>query len=98
MQLNGGGRMPDAYPLADGTPSWESSYKGYEQLNAQITRFFRYGSVYVGGENLTGRRQQNPIISAGNPWGQDFDATMVWGPVHGAIYYIGLRFNWNKIE
>lgn len=98
LQLNGGGRMPDAYLLTDGTPSWESSYKGYEQLNAQVTRFFRYGSIYVGGENLTGRRQQNPIISADNPWGQDFDATMVWGPIHGAIYYIGLRFNWNKIE
>lgn len=98
LQLNGGGRMPDAYLLADGTPSWESSYKGYEQLNAQITRFFRYGSIYAGGENLTGHRQQNPIISAGNPWGRDFDSTMVWGPLHGAIYYIGLRFNWNKIE
>jgi len=27
----------------------------------------------------------------------NFDATMVWGPVHGAIYYIGIRLNWEKI-
>ncbi|WP_231480172.1 TonB-dependent siderophore receptor [Prevotella sp. P6B4] len=97
LQLNGGGRMPDAYTTTGGQPAWESSYKGYEQLNAQITRFFRHWSIYAGGENITGRRQQNPIIAASNPWGQDFDATMVWGPMHGAIYYIGIRLNWIKI-
>ena len=97
LQLNGGGRMPDAYTLADGTQSWEARYKGYEQLSAQVTRFFRYWSIYAGGENITGRQQHEPIIDAGNPWGTAFDATMVWGPVHGAIYYIGIRINWNKI-
>ena len=97
LQLNGGGRMPDAYTTTNGQPAWESSYKGYEQLNAQVTRFFRHWSIYAGGENITGRRQQNPIIAAQDPWGQDFDATMVWGPMHGAIYYIGIRLNWIKI-
>ena len=97
LQLNGGGRMPDAYTTTNGQPAWESSYKGYEQLNAQVTRFFRHWSIYAGGENITGRRQQNPIIAASDPWGQDFDATMVWGPMHGAIYYIGIRLNWIKI-
>ena len=89
LQLNGGGRMPDG--------NWDSHYKGYEQLNAQVTRFFRYWSIYAGGENLTGRRQRHPIIAADDPWGPNFDATMVWGPVHGAIYYIGIRINWEKI-
>ena len=89
LQLNGGGRMPDG--------DWDSRYKGYEQLNAQVTRFFRHWSIYAGGENITGRRQRHPIIAADDPWGPKFDATMVWGPVHGAIYYIGIRINWNKI-
>jgi hypothetical protein len=89
--------MPDAYTTTNGQPAWESSYKGYEQLNAQITRFFRHWSIYAGGENITGRRQQYPIIAASDPWGQNFDATMVWGPMHGAIYYIGIRLNWIKI-
>ena len=89
LQLNGGGRMPDG--------NWDSHYKGYEQLNAQVTRFFRHWSIYAGGENITGRRQKHPIIAADDPWGPNFDATMVWGPVHGAIYYIGIRINWNKI-
>ncbi len=97
LQLNGGGRLPDAYTTANGQPSWDNHYNGYEQLNAQVTRFFRNWSIYAGGENITDRQQKNPIIDASNPWGPNFDATMVWGPMHGAIYYFGIRLNWIKI-
>lgn len=93
LQLNGGGRMPDPYTLANGTPSWNSRYKSFEQLSAQMTRYFRWGSVYVGGENLTNFKQKNPIIGADNPWGGNFDSTMIWGPMYGSKFYIGLRFN-----
>jgi outer membrane receptor protein involved in Fe transport len=93
LQLNGNGRMPTPYTLADGSSSWDANYKAYEQLSAQITRIFRHWSVYVGGENMTGYKQKTPIIDASNPWGDNFDSTMVWGPVHGAIYYAGLRLN-----
>jgi len=97
LQLNGGGRLPDAYTTANGQPSWDNHYNGYEQLNAQVTRFFRNWSIYAGGENITARHQKNPIIDGSNPWGPNFDATMVWGPMHGAIYYFGIRLNWIKI-
>ena len=97
LQLNGGGRMPTAYTTDERQPSWSERYKGYEQLSAQVTRFFRYWSIYAGGENITGFKQKNPIISADNPWSPNFDSTMVWGPLHGAVYYIGVRLNWNKI-
>ncbi|MBQ8672714.1 MAG: TonB-dependent receptor [Bacteroides sp.] len=93
LQLNGGGRMPTAYTTADGKPSWESRYNGFEQFSAQVTRYFRNWSVYVGGENLTNFKQKNPIIDAANPWGNNFDSSMIWGPVHGRKFYIGLRFN-----
>lgn len=93
LQMNGGGRMPAPYTLADGTPSWDARYKSYEQLSAQITRWFRHWSIYVGGENMTGFKQKNPIIGASDPWGTNFDSTMIWGPVHGAMYYVGVRFN-----
>lgn len=89
-QLNGGGRMPNPN-VADGVVLWNTNFKPYRQLNAQITRFFRKWSVYVGGENITNFRQKNPIVGADDPWGNNFDATMVWGPAHGAIYYIGWR-------
>ncbi|WP_394698931.1 TonB-dependent receptor domain-containing protein [uncultured Bacteroides sp.] len=94
LQFNGGGRMPSPYTNADGTPSWNERYKGYPQLNAQITRFFRLGSIYAGAENLTGFTQKNPIIAANDPYGPNFDSTMIWGPVqHGSKFYVGIRFN-----
>ena len=93
LQLNGGGRMPTPETLADGTLSWNERYKGFEQLSFQITRFFRNWSIYIGGENLTNFKQKNAIIGADNPWGDNFDASMIWGPMHGAKGYIGVRYN-----
>ena len=92
LQLNGGGRMP--IPV-DGL--WEDSFKAYEQVSAQITRWFRHFSVYIGGENLTGFRQKKTIINAENPWSSSFDPTMVWGPVHGAMFYAGIRINVGRL-
>lgn len=97
LQLNGGGRMPKPYTMADGTQSWNETFPAYEQLSAQVTRWFRHFSIYVGGENLTGFRQKNPIIGADAPWGDHFDSSMVWGPVHGAMFYAGIRFNFGKL-
>jgi hypothetical protein len=91
LQLNGGGRMP--------TPVnglWEKRFHSYEQLSAQVTRWFRHFSIYVGGENLTGFRQKQTIINANDPWSSTFDPTMVWGPVHGAMFYAGVRLNFGK--
>lgn len=96
LQMNGGGRMPTPYALADGTPSWNERFRAYEQLSLQITRNFRRFSIYIGGENLTNFRQKNPIVGADNPWGDTFDASMVWGPMHGAKGYVGIRFNWER--
>ena len=98
LQYNGGGRMPDAYVVdtdADGNAiySWDKEFKSFPQLSAQVTRYFRFGSVYIGGENLTNFKQKNPIINAQDPWSDSFDPTMVWGPVHGWKVYAGLRFN-----
>ena len=93
VQLNGGGRLPDNHD----TTLMPEHFKAYEQVSAQVTRFFRHWSIYAGGENLTGFKQKNAIISADNPWGPNYDATMIYGPVHGAVFYIGVRINWNKI-
>lgn len=92
-QFNGSGRMP--LPDKD-TPLWDRNFKSYIIMNAQITKFFRNWSVYAGGENLTGFKQKNPIISSDNPYSSDFDATMVWGPTQGRKFYIGFRYNIGK--
>jgi outer membrane receptor for ferrienterochelin and colicin len=92
LQLNGGGRMP--------TPVnglWDDRFHAYEQVSAQITRWFRHFSVYIGGENLTGFRQKQTIINAADPWNSSFDPTMVWGPVHGAMFYAGVRVNIGRL-
>ena len=91
VQLNGGGRNPDPYLLADGTPSWSPGFHSFEQVSAQITRWFRHWSIYVGGENLTGFKQTTPIYDAAHPWGRDFEPTLVWGPVEGRMFYAGVR-------
>ena len=91
VQLNGGGRNPEPYQLADGSQSWSPRFHSFEQVSAQVTRWFRHWSIYVGGENLTGFKQKTPIYGASNPWGRDFEPTLVWGPVEGRMFYAGVR-------
>lgn len=93
LQLNGGGRLPDPYTDSDGNPSWDSRFHSFEQVSAQITRWFHHFSIYIGGENLTGFKQKTPILNANNPWSSDFEPTMVWGPVEGTLFYAGIRIN-----
>ena len=91
VQLNGGGRNPEPYQLADGSQSWSPRFHSFEQVSAQVTRWFRHWSIYVGGENLTGFTQKTPIYGASTPWGSDFEPTLVWGPVEGRMFYAGVR-------
>lgn len=88
-QFNGGGRMPDPDVL---NPLWERDFRAYTVLNAQITKYFRTWSVYAGSENITDFVQQNPIIDVANPGSNNFDASMIWGPLHGRKLYIGFRW------
>lgn len=85
-QFNGGGRMPDG-------DTWDDEFESFTIINAQVTKYFRHWNIYLGAENLTNFRMDNPIIDAANPWGNNFDASMVWGPVHGRKIYLGLRWS-----
>ena len=89
-QFNGGGRMP--VPDTK-NPMWDTDFSSYQMWNAQITKFFRRWSVYAGAENMFNFTQDHPVIDAVNPRGDNFDGSMVWGPVHGRKIYAGLRFN-----
>ena len=62
-------------------------------LNAQITRTFSsVFEMYIGGENIGNYKQKNGIIDNQNPFGTFFDASMIYAPVFGSMYYAGLRF------
>ncbi|MBR4704139.1 MAG: TonB-dependent receptor [Paludibacteraceae bacterium] len=100
-QFNGISRLPDGFtPMGDylggyGTPkpiTW------YPQLMAQITKYFRTCSLYLGAENMTNFRQDSPIIGADDPYGIDFDASMVCGPTTGWKVYLGFRYDLEKKE
>ena len=80
---------PLQYQLGDFTPTVAT-------LNAQITKVFSDKfEVYLGGENITNNKQRNPILSADNPFGPNFDTNFVYGPIFGSMYYTGLRFKLN---
>lgn len=77
---------PVQYQLPEKTPTLAT-------LNTQVTKVFSPKfEVYFGGENITNVKQDNPILGANNPFGSNFDATFVYGPIFGASYYAGLRF------
>lgn len=80
---------PQEFQLPENTPTVAT-------LNMQVTKVFSPKfEIYIGGENITNLRQPNPIISAENPFGSNFDSNFVYGPIFGSMYYTGLRF---KIE
>lgn len=89
-QFNGGGRMPDADKV---NPHWEDRFDSFVVLNAQVTKFFKNWSVYIGAENLLDFVQDNPVVNAQDPYSREFDTTLVWGPLHGRKIYAGLRYN-----
>jgi len=64
-------------------------------MNAQVSKTFGIVfpfEVYAGVENMTNYFQQQVIVAADQPFSNQFDASMVWGPVSGRMFYGGLRF------
>ena len=48
--------------------------------------------MYFGVKNLTNLKQKNPILASDNPFGENFDSTIIYGPIFGRMLYSGLRF------
>ena len=94
ITYNGKKRIPDtranlpAYQLPDYSPH-------FLLMNAQVSKTFGTKfpfDVYAGVENLTNFFQQQVIVAADQPFSNQFDASMIWGPVSGRMFYAGLRF------
>ena len=67
--------------------------EGYSLMNAQATKVFSEKfEVYLGGENLTNFRQSNPVLGAEDPFGENFDTSIVFAPIMGRMVYLGFRF------
>lgn len=79
---------PPVYQRQKNSPS-------YILMNAQVSKAVGTKNpvdLYIGGENLTNFLQGDVIVSADNPFGPYFDASLVWGPVSGRLIYAGLRY------
>jgi outer membrane receptor for ferrienterochelin and colicin len=94
-QYNGAKRLPDTranpieYQRANYSPN-------YYNLLGQITYLAKFKKcewhIYFGMENILNYRQSRPIVAADFPNSQYFDASMVWGPIYGRMWYAGIRF------
>lgn len=85
----GRSRIPDNFITS------ESFSSPFTLLNSQLTYKRNIHEIYIGAENITNYTQPNPIIDSENPFGEDFDASLIWGPVMGRNIYIGFRYNIN---
>ncbi len=84
FSYNGKSRLPKSFGVDSFSPDFLT-------LNAQVTKSFEAFEVYIGGENLTGYTQANPILGYDNPFVEGFDSSIVWGPINGAKIYAGTR-------
>jgi len=93
FQYNSPVRLPDmnGNPVEYRPVVSKSSKYGWVMMNAQITKKFRLWELYVGGENMLNYKQKHPIISSDNPFGNYFDASVIYMPVTGIMGYIGVR-------
>ncbi|MFT7350553.1 MAG: outer membrane receptor for ferrienterochelin and colicins [Flavobacterium sp.] len=76
--------------IADRFPEFSPSFA---VMNIQVTRTFSSTfEVYIGGENIGNYMQDKAVLGANNPFGPNFDTSIVYGPIFGQMYYAGIRF------
>lgn len=87
-QLNGRSRIPQTEP---DIPSAYSPV--YPMFYAQVSRRIKHWDIYIGCENIGNYTQKHPILNADNPYSWYFNSSLIWGPLMGRKFYIGVRFN-----
>jgi outer membrane receptor for ferrienterochelin and colicin len=90
--LNGDGRVPGTQqnPVRY---QREETFPPFVNINAQVTKKIDIVDLYLGAENLMNFKQKNPIIASDDPFGDYFDASLVWGPIEGRRFYAGIRLS-----
>lgn len=90
FQFIGSQRIPSTEANPE-TLQLDEMSPAFVQLHAQVSKKLRDGfEVYLGGENLLNFRQDDPVLSTENP--AFFDASLIWGPVFGNMFYVGFRW------
>ena len=78
--------------LSNGELTTDNESEVFPLVSAQVTHVYKRFDFYLGGENLANYTMQAPIFDAENPFGTTFDATRVWAPIMGQMFYFGFRF------
>ncbi len=93
ITYNGTKRLVNAldFPTFNQLPTTSPSFV---LMNAQVSKTIGKHSpmdLYMGVENIGNFYQKNTIQSSAQPFSPYFDASMVWGPTTGRMFYIGWR-------
>ena len=98
-QMNGPVRLPE---VTSGDMAIAQSSKNispvYPMYFAQVSYKMSNLTLYAGCENIANYLQgvsggNTPIIGGNAPYAPGFNSSMVWGPLMGRKFYIGMRLN-----
>jgi len=95
FNLTGNKRIPSTAGHHDPAHQLPLTSPSYITMNAQVSKSFgkrKAFEIYLGGENLTNFMQDMAILSANQPFSNQFDASLIWGPVGGRLIYTGFRY------
>ena len=96
-QINGPSRIPGL----DGYNSELKESPTFPIYFAQVTKNSKRFDVYLGVENIFDYKQSNyeqPIINYDQPFSQDFDSSLIWGPLMGRKLYVGARLRIGNLK
>ena len=93
LNLTGPMKLPEYDPPFVRDPISES----FSVHNLQLTKDLELSSgsllqPYLAIENFTNFTQDSPLVDPGNPFGENFDTSYVYGPIHGRS--LGFGFRW----
>ena len=92
ISWNGKQRLPSTISNSglDSMPDFSPSFS---VMNMQISRVFSSTfEVYVGGENIGNYKQEKAILGSEFPFSTAFDTSIIYAPIFGQMYYVGLRY------
>jgi hypothetical protein len=97
-QMNGPVRLPELKGNMDAAVNNPSLSPVYPMYFAQVSYKISTLTLYAGCENIAGYLQgvnggNKPIVDGDKPYNPGFNSSMVWGPLMGRKFYIGLRLN-----
>ncbi len=86
-------RIAGSYEQAGDNKIVQNESPSFVLVNAQVSKTIKKQfEIYTGVENMLDYRQDDPIQDAVDPFGSNFDAGLVWGPVFGRMIYGGFRW------